>query len=85
VLCIDMVFLPPMNISEVYSSIALLLSPTYGTYCKFHRILLSSRHYSWIWNSWSTKQSIMCTLQNKLSELAKSNAFNKLREERLPW
>jgi hypothetical protein len=35
-------------------------------------------------NSWSTKQSIMCTLQNKLSELAKSNAFNKLREESLP-
>jgi hypothetical protein len=27
----------------------------------------------------------MCTLQNKLSELAKSNAFNKLREESLPW
>jgi hypothetical protein len=35
-------------------------------------------------NSWSRKQSIMCILQNKLSELAKSNAFNKLTEESLP-
>jgi hypothetical protein len=34
VLCSTMVFLPPMKISEVYSSMALLLSPTYGTYCK---------------------------------------------------
>lgn len=32
VLWSTMVFVPPMNISEVYSSIALLLSPTYGTY-----------------------------------------------------
>jgi hypothetical protein len=32
VLCSTMVFLPPMKISDVYSSIALLLSPTYGTY-----------------------------------------------------
>jgi hypothetical protein len=28
-----MVFFPPMKISEVYSSMALLLSPTYGIYC----------------------------------------------------
>ncbi|KAF7055160.1 hypothetical protein CFC21_062726 [Triticum aestivum] len=34
VLCSTMVLLPPMKISEVYSSMALLLSPTYGTYCK---------------------------------------------------
>ncbi|BAS82736.1 Os03g0192750 [Oryza sativa Japonica Group] len=34
VLCRTMVLLPPMKISEVYSSIALLLSPTYGTYCR---------------------------------------------------
>mmetsp|Transcript_6551 Transcript_6551/g.24714 ORF Transcript_6551/g.24714 Transcript_6551/m.24714 type:complete len:323 (+) Transcript_6551:170-1138(+) len=32
VLCITIVDLPPMKISLVYSSIALLLSPTYGTY-----------------------------------------------------
>lgn len=33
VLCSTMVFFPPMKISEVYSSMALLLSPTYGIYC----------------------------------------------------
>lgn len=32
VLCIAIVLVPPIMISEVYSSIALLLSPTYGTY-----------------------------------------------------
>ncbi|BAT10554.1 Os10g0369950 [Oryza sativa Japonica Group] len=32
VLCSTMVFFPPMKISEVYSSMALLLSPTYGIY-----------------------------------------------------
>ena len=32
VLCITMVDRPPMKISDVYSSIARLLSPTYGTY-----------------------------------------------------
>lgn len=32
VLCKTMVLFPPMNISDVYSSMALLLSPTYGTY-----------------------------------------------------
>ena len=32
VLCRTIVFCPPIKISEVYSSIARLLSPTYGTY-----------------------------------------------------
>merc|ERR1719326_1808830 len=32
VLCITIVLCPPMKISEVYSSIARLLSATYGTY-----------------------------------------------------
>lgn len=42
VLCITIVLRPPMKISEVYSSIALLLSPTYGTYCKDHKNVLDN-------------------------------------------
>ncbi len=33
VLCITIVLRPPMKISDVYSSMARLLSATYGTYC----------------------------------------------------
>lgn len=32
VLCMEIVFLPPMKISDVYSSSARFESPTYGTY-----------------------------------------------------
>jgi len=53
VLCIAMVFLPPINISDVYSSMALLLSPTYGTYCTTHTIFLSCC----IQSSWLLKKS----------------------------
>jgi len=37
VLCITMVLVPPKKISEVYSSIARLLSPTKGTYLRRRR------------------------------------------------
>src|SRR4051812_38635993 len=44
VLCIAIVWRPPMNISEVYSSIALLLSPTYGTYCNIRHVMALKRN-----------------------------------------
>ena len=77
VLCMTIVFFPPMNISDVYSSIALLESPTYGTYlittCKSKSLKLvtegererTSGYYYILFHSLHTKKTVFISIDDK--------------------